>query len=101
MKLKGPHHVSQTDSIDDWLDSLDNTPVRKIAREISKMETGIFSNVKYLRDGIFELKINVGPGYRVYFTKREERLIILLHGGDKSSQDKDIIKAISLASSLK
>lgn len=101
MKLEGPHQVNQIDSIDDWLDGLDNQSARKIAREISKIERGIFSNVKYIRNEIFELKISIGPGYRVYFTKRAERLIILLHAGDKSSQDKDIIKAISLASSLK
>ncbi len=101
MKLEGAHQVSQINSIDDWLESLDSTPARKVAREISKMEIGIFSNVKYLRNEIFELKIDTGPGYRVYFTKRAERLIILLHAGDKSSQDKDINKAIKLASALK
>ena len=50
-----------------------------------------------LTEGVSELKINFGPGYRVYYTKRGERLLLLLVGGDKSSQDDDIARAMQLA----
>ena len=50
-----------------------------------------------LTDGVSELKIDVGPGYRVYYTQRATRLLLLLVGGDKSTQQKDIAKAIRLA----
>ena len=51
-----------------------------------------------LAGGVSELKIDVGPGYRVYYTQRGERLLLLLAGGDKSTQQKDIVRAIALAS---
>jgi len=54
-----------------------------------------------LTDGVTELKIDVGPGYRVYFTKRGTTLLLLLAGGDKSTQQKDIAKAIQLAKEFK
>jgi len=57
------------------------------------MEYGNFGDVKSVGAAISELKIQTGPGYRVYFTKREEQIIILLVGGDKSTQSKDIEKA--------
>lgn len=50
-----------------------------------------------LTDGVSELKIDFGPGYRVYYSQRDTRLLLLLVGGDKSSQQKDIVKAIKLA----
>lgn len=55
---------------------------------------GSKKNVKSICDGIFEIKINIGPGYRVYFGEKENTIILLLLGGDKSTQKKDIKKAI-------
>jgi len=55
---------------------------------------------RVLTEGIVELKIDVGPGYRVYFTERDETLIVLLIGGDKSTQDQDIGLALQLARNL-
>jgi len=57
------------------------------------MEHGNFGDVKSVGTSISELRIQTGPGYRIYFTKKEERIIILLVGGDKSTQSKDIEKA--------
>jgi len=64
-----------------------------VARRIERMEYGNFGDVKSIGASISELRIQTGPGYRVYFTKREEQIIILLVGGDKSTQSKDIEKA--------
>ena len=64
-----------------------------MARRIERMEHGNFGDVKSINASISELRIQTGPGYRVYFTKREEQIIILLVGGDKSTQSKDIEKA--------
>jgi len=60
------------------------------------MEHGNFGDVKSVGTRISELRITTGPGYRVYFTKKEETIIILLIGGDKSTQSKDIEKAQTL-----
>ena len=67
-----------------------------MARRIERMEHGNFGDVKSVGKSISELRIRTGPGYRVYFAKREERIIILLVGGDKSTQSKDIEKAEKL-----
>lgn len=62
--------------------------------------TGIRGQHRALTDGVFELKIDFGPGYRVYYTERAGVVVVLLSGGDKSSQQKDIKTAISLAKGL-
>jgi len=72
-----------------------------IARRIERMSQGNFGDVKSVGANVSELRIKVGPGYRVYFTKYEEKLIILLIGGDKSTQSKDINKAKALLEELK
>ena len=61
------------------------------------MTFGNYGDVKPIGQGVSEMRIDYGPGYRVYFTQRGERLILLLCGGDKSSQDRDILKAKALA----
>lgn len=102
LMLEGPHQVRSVDDYDDWLDSIDDARNRRrVARQIARMEVGAFGEYKYLREGIFEKKIDIGPGYRVYFTKMDGQIIILLRGGDKSDQDQDIKKAIDIASKLK
>ena len=72
-----------------------------IARRIERMSHGNFGDVKSVGDGVSELRIKVGPGYRVYFVKHQERLVVLLVGGDKSTQSKDINKAKALHEELK
>lgn len=78
-------------------------PARQDDGEISGLDqrtAGHRGSHRRLRGGVSELKINVGPGYRVYFTERDDELIILLAGGDKSTQAGDIEKAIELARNL-
>ena len=65
----------------------------KVATAIYRMEQGNFSNVKGVGAGVYEYRINFGPGYRVYFGKDGDRLVILLGGGTKKRQDADIAAA--------
>lgn len=89
--------VQQTVVFQEWLDGLkDGRAVRKIAQRIVRLSAGLFGDVKFF-DGIGELRIDHGPGYRVYFVRRGETLVILLCGGDKSTQPGDIRRAIALA----
>ena len=88
------YEIKSTKTFSLWLMKLKDMKGRiAIARRIERMEYGHFGDVKSLGGSISELRMKTGPGYRVYFTKREEKIIILLVGGDKSSQSKDIEKA--------
>ena len=73
-----------------WLDSLDPPTRSKIQAVLERMERGILSDIKSLGGGLFEGRINFGPGYRIYFVRAGRRIIVLLGGGDKGSQGKDI-----------
>lgn len=89
--------VRQTPRFKAWLDGLkDVAAKRKIAQRIVRVQAGLLGDVKYF-DGIGELRIDFGPGYRLYFVRRGTELIILLCGGDKSSQRRDIAAAKALA----
>ncbi|WP_455481442.1 type II toxin-antitoxin system RelE/ParE family toxin [Bartonella sp. B12(2025)] len=84
-----------------WLDSLKNEIVQAhIVKRIARIETGFLGDVKFFR-GIGELKINHGPGYRIYFIKQDKQIILLLNAGDKSTQQKDIEKALQLVKEMK
>lgn len=92
--------TKQTEQFAKWLDGLkDLRGARKIRIRIARIEAGLLGDVKFF-DGIGELRINFGPGYRVYFVKRGEELVILLCGGDKGSQARDIAKAKEMAEAL-
>ena len=85
----------------DWINALKDRAVRaRIQVRVDRLVHGNAGQSRRLTDGISELKIDVGPGYRVYYTERGGELIILLAGGDKSSQQKDINTAIALAKNL-
>jgi putative addiction module killer protein len=90
-----------TEAYRDWIDSLkDRTGRARVQVRVDRLAHGNPGNFRALTEGVIELKIDVGPGYRVYYTERAGVLIILLAGGDKSSQTKDIQRAIALARSL-
>ena len=76
-----------------WLNGLDSIAAAKVATAIYRMEQGNFSRFEGVGGGVFECKINFGPGYRVYFGKDGEALIILLGGGSKKKQQDDISAA--------
>ncbi len=91
------YEIKSTTIFSKWLSKLKDMKGRiAVARRIERMEHGNFGDVKSVGRSISELRITTGPGYRVYFAKREERIIILLVGGDKSTQSKDIEKAVQL-----
>jgi putative addiction module killer protein len=76
-----------------WFATLDGTAAAKITAAVLRLELGNFSNVKGVGAGVFEYRIDFGPGYRIYFGKDGEALVILLGGGTKKGQDRDIATA--------
>lgn len=91
-----------SDYVKDWLHDLPDAQGKaSILRRIRSAGFGNFGDVEAVGEGLSELRINTGPGYRVYFTRRGKSLILLLAGGDKSSQKKDIRRAKEMARSLK
>lgn len=93
--------VRKTETFAKWLFGLRDLRARaRIQARIDRMEAGNSGDSKSVGEGVSEMRIDYGPGYRVYFVKRGTELIILLAGGDKSSQAKDIRKAIALAADL-
>ncbi len=88
----------KTKDFADWLDGLKDRAGRsRILVRIDRLAHGNPGSHRILRQGVSELKIDCGPGYRVYYLQRGKELILLLAGGDKASQAKDIEKALSLA----
>ena len=80
----------------DWFNALrDIRAQARIQTRIDRLSLGLLGDVKFFQ-GIGELRIDYGPGYRIYFARRGDQIIILLHGGDKSTQDKDIRKALEM-----
>jgi putative addiction module killer protein len=90
--------VDKTDEYARWIDALRDAAGRaRILVRVERLIAGNPGQHRHLTDGVSELKIDVGPGYRVYYSQRGSRLLLLLAGGDKSSQSKDIDLAIRLA----
>jgi putative addiction module killer protein len=86
--------VRQTDTFVTWFTNLkDRKAKARIQARIDRMELGNFGDVAPVGEGVSELRIHYGPGYRVYFIQLDLVVVILLSGGDKSSQDSDIKKA--------
>lgn len=93
-----PVRVDKTDEYARWIDALRDAAGRaRILVRVERLIAGNPGQHRHLTDGVSELKIDVGPGYRVYYSQRGSRLLLLLAGGDKSSQSKDIDLAIRLA----
>ncbi|MFA7059815.1 MAG: type II toxin-antitoxin system RelE/ParE family toxin [Pedobacter sp.] len=93
--------IRKTDLFAKWIDNLRDVQAKaRVLVRIERLASGNAGDVKPVGAGLSELRIDYGPGYRVYFTKRGSELIILLAGGDKSSQAADIKVAIRLASNL-
>ena len=76
-----------------WFDDLDGTAAAKVTTAVHRLELGNFSNVKGVGAGVFEYRIDFGPGYRVYFGRDGDSVVILLGGGTKKRQDRDIATA--------
>ena len=93
--------VSQTELYMKWYSRLkDRVAKMRIAVRIRRVQSGNVGDARPVGDGVFELRFNFGPGYRVYYTERGDEIIILLAGGDKSTQQSDIAAAKSLAANI-
>lgn len=95
------YEVCQTAPFRKWLRRIRN-PVTKarLLRRLERLAAGNAGDQRYLGAGLYELREHTGPGYRVYFTIRGARLVLLLAGGDKSSQARDIVLARSMIAIL-
>ena len=94
--------TEKTEIFEIWLKKLrDKEACTRISRRLKRIEKGNFGDHKSLGGGISELRIDYGPGYRVYYTERSGMIILLLAGGDKSTQERDIAKARQLAQEWK
>lgn len=83
-------------SFDQWFERLDESVQARMVVALDRLERGNFSTVKGVGHGVFELRVDFGPGYRVYFGKDGDRLVILLGGGTKRRQQADIDVACAL-----
>lgn len=93
--------VRQTDIFAAWMDALaDRRAAERIAQRIVRLQSGLLGDVKPVGGGVSELRVDHGPGYRVYFVQRGRVLIVLLCGGDKRTQQRDIERAKALAADL-
>ena len=93
--------IRKTDIFVKWLDSLkDRRAKARVLARIDRLEMGYFGDVRPVGEGVSELRIFYGPGYRVYFIQRQSVLVILLSGGDKQTQQMDIAKAKKIAKQL-
>lgn len=93
--------IRQTETFAKWLGDLsDSRAAERVAQRLVRLQSGLLGDVKPVGEGISELRIDYGPGYRVYFVQRGRVLIVLLCGGDKGTQRQDINKAKALAAGL-
>lgn len=93
--------IRKTDTFDRWFTGLrDRNAVARIESRIDRLQLGLLGDARSVGEGVSEMRIDYGPGYRVYFVQRGTKVTILLAGGDKHTQSRDIEKAIELARML-
>ncbi|MDO4430802.1 MAG: type II toxin-antitoxin system RelE/ParE family toxin [Lonepinella koalarum] len=88
------YHIEQTEEFRQWLDGLKD-PIAKIAviRRLERAKSGNWGDYKALGDGIFEMRLMINKGYRIYYAQKGEILYLIIHGGHKDNQEKDIATA--------
>ncbi len=95
------YRIEKTAEFEDWLDGLrDPMAKAKIAVRLVRVESGLLGDWKSLGDGVSELRIRYGPGYRLYYTLQGQTLVFLLYGSDKKGQAKAIAKAKEMAKQI-
>lgn len=95
------HSIKPLPEFTKWLESLPDAAIRGVViSRVKRLERGLFGDVEPVGEGVSELRIHVGAGWRVYFTQRRGQLIILLAGGSKRTQTRDIKRAKALANTL-
>ena len=94
--------VNQTPEFQKWMQKLQDIRAKAhVLSRLTQVEGGNLGDFKSVGNGVLEMRINYGPGYRLYFAKDGETIVILLIGGDKSSQDQDIAKAKNIWQGIK
>lgn len=92
------YHLEQTSAFSRWLNGLKDLQARAaIVLRLKQVQAGHLGDVKHVGGDVLGLRCHLGPGYRVYFCKRGDQIILLLAGGDKSTQQRDIVRAQQLA----
>lgn len=95
------YEIEKTVLFDQWLKKLrDRQAVLAISMRLTRVALGNFGDAKPVGDGLYELRLFVGPGYRLYYTIKGDSVVLLLVGGDKSSQERDIRKAKEIAKTM-
>lgn len=98
MTYKIEHYLSSAGEQDPytvWLSRLRDKQAKvAIIRRMMRIENGNFGDHRYCRDGVWEMRIDVGPGYRIYYALAGQRVVLLLCGGDKRTQDTDITRSV-------
>jgi len=93
--------IRQTELFQSWMDGLsDQRAASQIAMRIARLRLGLFGDVKPVGEGVSDLRVDYGPGYRVYLIHRGRDVTVLLAGGDKRTQKRDIVRAHALAAEL-
>jgi putative addiction module killer protein len=93
--------IVQLPEFDDWIDGLkDNITRIRLSRRLDKARRGHLGDVKSVGDGVWEMREFFGSGFRMYYVQQGELLIVMLGGGDKSTQQRDIDRAIALSKTL-
>ena len=95
------YNISLTDEFTDWLNGIKDGITRlRLARRLEKAQTGNLGDIKSVGEGVWEMREFFGPGWRMYYVMRGQVLLVMLGGGDKSTQEADIAKARALAALL-
>ena len=95
------HTIKQTEDFSTWLRGIrDRMTRQRLATRLRKASLGNLGDVKSIGEGVYEMREHFGPGWRMYYVLRGEVLIVMLGGGDKSTQSADISRAIRLAAQL-
>ena len=96
MNIEVRHYLTAAgdDPFDEWICALQDRQARiRIVKRIDRLERGLFGDVEFCGEGVWELRVDWGPGYRVYYARSGRQIILLLLGGDKRKQDQDIKRA--------
>ena len=93
--------IRKTEMFERWVTGLrDRNAVARIKSRVDRLQLGLLGDARPVGEGVSEMRIDYGPGYRVYFVQRGTKVVVLLAGGDKRTQTRDIEKAIELARML-
>ncbi len=100
-KLKNYIDDNGKEPIIEWLKSLDGSLRKRVLLRLDRLKDGNFGDYKQLTELLYELRFNIGSGYRVYYTIEDDIIVLLINGGDKKTQSKDIQRAVTILNKLK